>query len=69
MKKVFNLTKRELEVLKMYDKGYTTGEISKKLGISKKTGENHNRNLRMKLHDSKSIVKALSVARKFGLLD
>lgn len=69
MKTIFNLTKREDQFLKFYGQGKTTGQIADILGLSKRTAENHNRRLRMKLNDSRSTLEALGVARKWGLLD
>ena len=69
MKKVFNLTKRELEILNLYKTGLTSKEIADKFGRSKKTIDQHNMNLRAKLYDSPNIRKALFIAYKYKLID
>lgn len=69
MKNIFNLTPRELEVLKLYDIGRNSKAISKELGISFRTVETHNQNFRVKLYDAKNVRVALHTARKHGLLD
>lgn len=43
------LTKREIEVLKLVAQGYKNREIAKKLGVAVKTAENHRVNIMNKL--------------------
>jgi DNA-binding NarL/FixJ family response regulator len=44
------LSDRELEIVRMIGKGFTTGEVAKELGISNKTVESHRGNVRRKLN-------------------
>ena len=44
------LTDRELEIVRLFGKGFTTAEVAKELGISGKTVESHRGNLRRKLN-------------------
>ena len=44
------LSDRELEIVRMIGKGFTTAEVAKQLGISGKTVESHRGNLRRKLN-------------------
>ena len=69
MKAIFKLTRRELEVLKLYNIGRNSKQIAKELDISFRTAENHNQNARAKLDDAKNIREALYTANKHGLLD
>jgi DNA-binding NarL/FixJ family response regulator len=45
-----NLSDREMEVVCLIGKGFTTGEVAEQLGISSKTVETHRGNLRRKLN-------------------
>ena len=69
MEKIFNLTKRELEILNLYKTGKTSKEIADLFGRSKKTIDQHNMNLRAKLHDARNIREALYTAYKFKLIE
>jgi DNA-binding NarL/FixJ family response regulator len=44
------LSDRELEIVQLIGRGFTTGEISRELGISNKTVESHRGNIRQKLN-------------------
>ena len=44
------LSDRELEIVRLLGKGFTTAEVAKELGISGKTVESHRGNLRRKLN-------------------
>ena len=44
------LSDRELEILRLIGKGFSTGEVARQLGISKKTVESHRGNVRRKLN-------------------
>jgi DNA-binding NarL/FixJ family response regulator len=44
------LSDRELEIIRLLGKGFTTGEVARALGISGKTVESHRGNLRRKLN-------------------
>jgi DNA-binding NarL/FixJ family response regulator len=44
------LSDRELEIVRLIGKGFTTGEVARELGISGKTVESHRGNLRRKLN-------------------
>jgi DNA-binding NarL/FixJ family response regulator len=61
------LTEREREVLSAVGSGATTREISKQLGISAKTVENHKHRIFAKL-DVHNQAHAVSVAMRAGLL-
>jgi|LGVC01.1.fsa_nt_gb DNA-binding CsgD family transcriptional regulator len=69
MEKIFNLTPRELEVLNLFKVGLTSKQIAKQFGRSKKTIDQHNMNLRAKLHDARNIREALYTAYKFKLIE
>ncbi len=45
-----NLTKREIEILRLVSKGMKNGAIAEKLFISSRTVETHKRHLLIKLH-------------------
>ncbi len=62
------LTKRELEILKLVKEGYLSKEISNKLSISLHTVNTHRQRLLAKLGANNSL-EALSFAAKYGLLD
>ncbi len=57
--KMNNLTQRELEVIRLIVKGFTSDDISKKLFISKHTVQSHRKNIlrKLELHDRSDIVK------------
>lgn len=61
------ITKRELEILKLIAEENTTREISEKLFISFRTVENHRYSLLQKL-DVKNTVGLVKVALKLGLV-
>jgi DNA-binding NarL/FixJ family response regulator len=44
------LTDREMEIVRLLGKGFTTSEVAQQLGISSKTVESHKGNLRRKLN-------------------
>jgi len=62
------LTKREVEILKLIAMELSTQEISEKLFISKKTVDSHRQNLlhKLKVKNTAGLVKA---AYKMKLLD
>jgi DNA-binding NarL/FixJ family response regulator len=62
------ITKRELQILKLLAEENTTREISEKLFISFRTVENHRYSLLQKL-DVKNTVGLVRVATKLGLID
>ncbi len=54
---ISNLSDREFEVFKLIGQGYKTGEIAKKLNLSKNTIESHRRNIKEKLMiDSNNVL-------------
>jgi len=61
------ITKRELQILKLIVEEHTTREISEKLYISFRTVENHRYSLLQKL-DVKNTVGLVKVALKLGLI-
>lgn len=61
------ITKRELQILKLIAEENTTREISEKLFISFRTVENHRYSLLQKL-DVKNTVGLVKVAMKLGLI-
>jgi DNA-binding NarL/FixJ family response regulator len=63
----FQLTKREIEVLQMICKGFTTKEISDMLFISQKTVEGHKTNLLSKTN-SKNTINLMLFAFKNKLV-
>lgn len=63
-----NLTKREIEVLKLIAREYTSKEIGDELNITEKTANTHRRNLISKLGVRNSIGLA-NYAHKHGLMD
>lgn len=63
-----DITKREIEILKLIASGLTNKEIGKKLFISHRTVDTHRTNLMRKL-DVKNIAGLVSFAMKQGLLD
>lgn len=66
-KVVPEITKRELQILKLIVEEYTTREISEQLFISFRTVENHRYSLLQKL-DVKSTVGLVKVALNLGLV-
>ena len=62
------LTRRELEVLRLVALGRSTPEISRELAISSHTVLNHIRNFRRKL-DAATKLEAVVTAIRLGLLD
>ncbi|MDR1408136.1 MAG: LuxR C-terminal-related transcriptional regulator [Tannerella sp.] len=63
-----NLTKREIQILKMINEGMLSKEISDKLSISIYTVNGHRQNILQKLN-ADNAVEAINNARKSGLLD
>ncbi len=63
-----NLTKREIEILKMVNSGMISKEISDKLSISIHTVNGHRQNILSKMN-ADNILEAINYARKMGLLD
>jgi two-component system secretion response regulator SsrB len=64
---VQEITKRELQILKLLAEEHTTREISEQLFISFRTVENHRYSLLQKL-DVKNTVGLVKVALKLGLI-
>lgn len=64
----FELTKRELEILRLVKEGYLSKEISSKLAISVHTVNTHRQRFLEKLGANNSF-EAIMFASKFGLLD
>lgn len=62
------LTKREIEILKLVNKGMFSKEISDNLSISIHTVNNHRQNILQKMNTD-NVVEAINYARKLGLLD
>ena len=62
------LTKREIEILKLVNKGMLSKEISDNLSISVHTVNNHRQNILQKMNTD-NVVEAINYARKLGLLD
>jgi DNA-binding NarL/FixJ family response regulator len=63
-----DLTKRELEVLRMLGEGKSTGAIVSELYLSVHTVRNHVRNILTKLN-AQSRLEAVAIASREGLLD
>ena len=63
--KVKMLTKREVEVLRLYAQGATTQEVAKKLEMSAHTVDSHKRNMINKCA-VKNIVELAVLATKEG---
>lgn len=53
------LTDREMEIVRLLGKGFTTSEVARQLGISGKTVESHKGNLRRKLnlHNGSALLR------------
>lgn len=62
-----NLTKREIEIISLIAKEYTTQEIAEKLFISTRTVETHRKNILSKTR-VKSIIGLLKFAEQRGIL-
>ncbi|GAB3986416.1 LuxR C-terminal-related transcriptional regulator [Spirosoma daeguense] len=67
-KAALELTKREIEILKLVKQGYLSKEISDKLAISVHTVNTHRQRFLEKLGANNSL-EAVIFASKFGLLD
>lgn len=67
-KALFELTKREIEILRLVKEGYLSKEISGKLSISVHTVNTHRQRFLEKLGANNSF-EAIMFASKFGLLD
>jgi DNA-binding CsgD family transcriptional regulator len=63
-----NLTKREIEILKMVNSGMISKEISDKLSISIHTVNGHRQNILSKMN-ADNILEAINYARNMGLLE
>lgn len=61
------LTKRELEVLKLYAEGYSTREIAEKLFVSSKTVATHKQHILKKIN-LKSVADMMKFSLKSGLI-
>jgi DNA-binding NarL/FixJ family response regulator len=66
--KKYQLTKREVEIIKMIAREFTSKEIGDSLFISEFTVSTHRRNIMKKLN-SKNVAGLLIFARKHGLAD
>lgn len=66
-KKEVNLTKRELEILKLFAEGYINKEIAEKLYISIRTVESHKNHIMQKL-EMKTTVDLVKYAIKKGII-
>lgn len=64
--KLFNLTGREKEVLRLIVKGFTSKEIAERLGISKLTVDTHRKHIQQKMGVSKP-VDLLKLAMQSGI--
>ena len=63
----FDLTNKELQVLKLILSGYTNKEISEQLQNSKRTIETHRFNLMRKM-EVKNLIELSKKAREAGLI-
>lgn len=63
-----NLTKRELEVIKLIMKGYTSNQIAEELFISNRTVDTHRANLMQKL-DVKNSIELINKVTQENLLN
>jgi DNA-binding NarL/FixJ family response regulator len=63
-----DLTRRELEIMKLLARGFSNQEIATKLSISSKTVSNHRANILKKL-DIHSNLELVRYAAKLGLID
>jgi len=62
------LTKRELEVLQLVAKDYSTAEIADKLFISERTVETHRKNIFSKT-DARTVIGLIRYAVKHGIIN
>lgn len=62
------LTTREIEIVSLLSKGMNNPQISKELSISRKTVEQHRKNINKKL-DTNSFVELIKYAQVFDLQD
>ena len=62
-----NISKREYEVLKLIDKGFSNQEIASQLFISESTVKTHVSNLLSKL-DAKRRTQAINIAKELRIL-
>ncbi|WP_375581067.1 response regulator transcription factor [Marivirga tractuosa] len=62
-----NLTKRELEIVKLIMKGYTSNQIAEELFISNRTVDTHRANLMQKL-DVKNSIELINKVTEENLL-
>jgi DNA-binding CsgD family transcriptional regulator len=65
-KELYDLTEREITVLKLISKGYTTKEISSMLNISHYTVDTYRKSIQNKL-DVKNCTEAVYKATKLNL--
>ena len=63
----YDLTPRELEILKLMNRGHSRESVAKSLSISVKTCDNHTASFRAKLNAAPNNFAALAVARAAGL--
>ncbi len=63
-----NLTKREIEIVKMISTELTNGEIAEKLFLSERTVETHRKNI-FKKTGSKSVVGLMNYAYDHGMIE
>ena len=63
-----HLTEREIEIIRLISKEYTTIEIAEELFISTHTVESHSKNIKSKL-DVNSIAGIVKYALKQGLIE
>ncbi|KAF2340408.1 response regulator [Flavobacterium tistrianum] len=61
------ITRREQEIMKLVSKGFTTGQIAKKLFISPHTVESHRKNLIEKF-DAASMMAVINLAVKYRIM-
>jgi DNA-binding NarL/FixJ family response regulator len=66
--KKFQLTRREVEIIQMIEKEFTSKEIGDNLYISEFTVGTHRRNIMKKL-DVKNVAGLLKIAQQFGIAD
>ncbi len=66
--KKFQLTKREVEIIRMIEKEFTSKEIGDNLYISEFTVGTHRRNIMKKL-DVKNVAGLMKIAQQFGIAD
>lgn len=66
--KKFQLTKREVEIIRMIEKEFTSKEIGDNLYISEFTVGTHRRNIMKKL-EVKNVAGLMKIAQQFGIAD